>query len=574
MKIKILLMVSALFTSWAFADTCYIDDVVIPNIVLGDSTGTAINGVSGSETALNAAIKARQLGVEAQYTLLNPTGTVIIKCVASTPPDPVDSDGDGVADDIDQCPGTAQGVEVDAVGCEILPPDADGDGIPDVDDECPNDATNTCNDPPPAIGEIPAKAIAYLDQTIDQAVVKLSDSNRVESLGSPFPSVFPVGLPYKMLGSSGPEGILTNWTGAAFDAENLVLTLGGGHHNGYFGNDVTSVYLKTGAVIRHNDPGAMESLYLAGTGYQCWIQTDDNEPMPNHGYDGPIYDPGTQLVFFISLLWEQYYSCSAPTSPDFDANDPRLKNPALNVGIYAFNRTGETRFGIEPGKYKKVHELDPNDPGVLEGQYWFRYGRGFIHPDGDIVIGGWNEVWKGRMNPATNMLDLVGRWGGFYGSQGFGVQNYSPETNTTWYSTNEGVIEHAVDTGAQLRWVTKTSPCSISSVPYTGHPGELIGFNGADTLCRFKDNKWYIYDLGGESVPKLGEGWGKLYSKLRYIAPLHVLVAVIDAKVPIVVIRPPEDINLWTPLSPVTAQSFIDAASPGDAIVVAPGAYN
>ena len=65
--------------------------------------------------------------------------------------DPVDTDGDGVNDDVDQCPGTAAGVVVDASGCEIVV-DSDGDGIPDVDDDCPNDATNTCNDPPPVGG--------------------------------------------------------------------------------------------------------------------------------------------------------------------------------------------------------------------------------------------------------------------------------------------------------------------------------------------------------------------------------------------------------------------------------------
>lgn len=67
------------------------------------------------------------------------------------PPDPVDSDGDGVTDDIDQCPGTPAGASVDANGCEIVI-DTDGDGIPDNTDACPNDASNTCNDPPPTTG--------------------------------------------------------------------------------------------------------------------------------------------------------------------------------------------------------------------------------------------------------------------------------------------------------------------------------------------------------------------------------------------------------------------------------------
>jgi len=46
----------------------------------------------------------------------------------------VDSDGDGVYDDLDECPGTPAGVSVDTVGC---PMDADGDGVYDHLDTCP-----------------------------------------------------------------------------------------------------------------------------------------------------------------------------------------------------------------------------------------------------------------------------------------------------------------------------------------------------------------------------------------------------------------------------------------------------
>ncbi len=44
-----------------------------------------------------------------------------------------DSDGDGVPDDIDECPGTPPGVQVDEVGCAG---DSDGDGVTDDVDEC------------------------------------------------------------------------------------------------------------------------------------------------------------------------------------------------------------------------------------------------------------------------------------------------------------------------------------------------------------------------------------------------------------------------------------------------------
>lgn len=47
-----------------------------------------------------------------------------------------DSDGDGVKDKKDECPGTPPGVQVDEKGCPI---DTDGDGVPDYKDDCPNE---------------------------------------------------------------------------------------------------------------------------------------------------------------------------------------------------------------------------------------------------------------------------------------------------------------------------------------------------------------------------------------------------------------------------------------------------
>jgi OOP family OmpA-OmpF porin len=47
----------------------------------------------------------------------------------------VDSDGDGVSDDMDRCSGTPAGAEVDTRGCAL---DSDGDGVRDYRDNCPN----------------------------------------------------------------------------------------------------------------------------------------------------------------------------------------------------------------------------------------------------------------------------------------------------------------------------------------------------------------------------------------------------------------------------------------------------
>jgi OOP family OmpA-OmpF porin len=61
--------------------------------------------------------------------------------VAAAPPPPApappprDSDGDGVVDGVDQCPGTVRGAAVDARGCEL---DDDKDGVVNRLDKCPN----------------------------------------------------------------------------------------------------------------------------------------------------------------------------------------------------------------------------------------------------------------------------------------------------------------------------------------------------------------------------------------------------------------------------------------------------
>jgi len=51
----------------------------------------------------------------------------------------VDSDGDGVPDDLDKCPGTLAGVAVDKDGCPLdKTTDSDRDGVPDYLDRCPD----------------------------------------------------------------------------------------------------------------------------------------------------------------------------------------------------------------------------------------------------------------------------------------------------------------------------------------------------------------------------------------------------------------------------------------------------
>ncbi|CAA0096551.1 OmpA family protein [Zhongshania aliphaticivorans] len=114
------------------------------------------NGAYDSQTQLNAGAGLRYIVAEAVsvrtdvryiYGTDHETGDGVFSVGVSyafggtsapmPAPAPVvgDSDGDGVEDGVDQCPGTPAGVAVDAKGCAL---DKDGDGVPNYRDKCPN----------------------------------------------------------------------------------------------------------------------------------------------------------------------------------------------------------------------------------------------------------------------------------------------------------------------------------------------------------------------------------------------------------------------------------------------------
>jgi OOP family OmpA-OmpF porin len=96
-----------------------------------------------------------------------------------------DSDGDGVSDDKDRCPGTPRGVVVDMQGCPV---DSDKDGVPDYKDQCPDTPLGTrvdakgCPPPKPTLGKTTA-AGTYVFKDIQ------FDNNRASLKSSSYPTL-------------------------------------------------------------------------------------------------------------------------------------------------------------------------------------------------------------------------------------------------------------------------------------------------------------------------------------------------------------------------------------------------
>lgn len=63
-----------------------------------------------------------------------PAAEPVVVVAAPVVVPPADTDGDGVIDTLDKCPGTPQGVAVDSNGCPV---DTDKDGVADYLDKCP-----------------------------------------------------------------------------------------------------------------------------------------------------------------------------------------------------------------------------------------------------------------------------------------------------------------------------------------------------------------------------------------------------------------------------------------------------
>jgi OOP family OmpA-OmpF porin len=87
-----------------------------------------------------------------------------------------DSDGDGVADNVDQCPNEAG--EATNNGCPW--PDADGDGVADKDDLCPNEAGDAANNGCP---EAPKALLDFIGDENSKIFFK-ADSSSINEAGS------------------------------------------------------------------------------------------------------------------------------------------------------------------------------------------------------------------------------------------------------------------------------------------------------------------------------------------------------------------------------------------------------
>jgi OOP family OmpA-OmpF porin len=114
--------IPAFISGCATTDTATVGGHTFSNIPCA-LIGAAIGAAAGGATASWGGAGMGLLG-----------GAVMSQYFCGTEPEPVDTDGDWVPDEFDECPDTPKGVSVDGKGCPL---DSDGDGVPDTTDQCP-----------------------------------------------------------------------------------------------------------------------------------------------------------------------------------------------------------------------------------------------------------------------------------------------------------------------------------------------------------------------------------------------------------------------------------------------------
>ena len=110
------------------------NDSIIPGI----DYGAGVRIFFSKRLGIKAEIKHFYLGAGDNDIVTSVGLTYVLggkpKHVSHEMPSKIDSDGDGISDDFDQCPNTPAGVTVDDFGCPV---DSDLDGVPDYKDKCP-----------------------------------------------------------------------------------------------------------------------------------------------------------------------------------------------------------------------------------------------------------------------------------------------------------------------------------------------------------------------------------------------------------------------------------------------------
>lgn len=370
----------------------------------------------------------------------------------------VDSDGDSIPDDIDECPNDATNTCNDPI-------DTDGDGIPDDIDECPSDPANTCNDPvdPPA-GHFLADSTVGVWVAIPDT--KIRGVLPPESLVQP--------LRYLL----GYRAITEAWNGAAWDEANQeahIIAAGG--HADYCGNEHLKFDLDDMAwtlVRGPSDLGGMTYEQIGEAG-----MTPDGVAASRHNY------AGVELI---------------PWLDKFILPPGHLCNPAGNGDNRLWLASRDGSMELVSDNFGGLHNHSMADP--ITQLVWVKQGGKTLTVDPatgvvDLKLDLINEYSSFSYKLGVAMSS-VHRKIFFTGKGVFGV--YDMETNTeTLYSDRGDAFKN----------------CGAPGVDYADSQGKFVVWCGGVELYWVDPVDWSVTSTisSGDAPAKTTNG---IYGRFRW----------------------------------------------------------
>jgi hypothetical protein len=186
---------------------------------------------------------------------------------------------------------------------------------------------------------------------------------------------------------SGSMSALIIWSASAFDGQRWYVGAAG-WHNGYNGNELYELDLATLSWSRRYDPSPLDRLSdeCARTGCMDWIP--EWGPAATHQYDGLVYSPATDSIF--------YFGTGAPACYELALAepDPRLAWSSFPCpeGITSYVKTATLASGhliLYPGGQGPIVEWDPRTRTEVgrtaEPTGWLSYSVADHDPSRDLV---------------------------------------------------------------------------------------------------------------------------------------------------------------------------------------------
>lgn len=261
-------------------------------------------------------------------------------------------------------------------------------------------------------------------------------------------------------GVIGPKAVFLAWNSSAFDAANNKIYFFGGGHTDYGGNEVYQFDVEQKSWARLTDPAPLVIAEPHAELPEHSVYLPESTPLVPHTYDGMLWNPATQSLWFIS------------TSGYGGVNLPPHK-PSVPK-LWEFSPRTKTW---------KSYTIDHHFPYPMSG----------VRKNGDMLFLSNQSGSKGMLVKPDGRQQYFTTVTGLGGASNIGSVFVHPETGQFYSSHDQGIYQLDV-IGNNLQATKLASYPPLEELHFT------MDFRQAAFNYRPTDSKFYIWNGGPEVV--------------------------------------------------------------------------